>query len=312
MTPDLSRRRFLHTAALASGAAVIAPESLCAVEPFPRQGPPRLQLSLAAYSFRKYLPASISANDFAPGKRKFDLFQFLDYCAGHGVAGAELTSYYFPKDVDADFLLRIRRHAFLRGVDISGTAVGNTFTLPPGEKRDAEIALVKKWTDHAAVLGAPHIRVFAGNVPKDSTKEEAKKRSIEALEECADYSGKKGIFLGIENHGGIVGEAADLIDIIKSVKNPWVGINLDSGNFHTDDPYADFARCAPWAVNVQMKGEIRRRDAKQNEPADLARQVKALRDVGYQGYVALEYESAEDPFTAIPPLLKKMRELFGS
>ena len=169
MTPVLSRRRFLHTAALATGAAALAPASLRAVEPFPRKGPPRLQLSLAAYSFRKYLPASIKANDFAPGGRKFDLFQFLDYCAGHGVAGAELTSYYFPKDVDAGFLLRLRRHAFLRGVEISGTAVGNTFTLPPGEKRDAEIALVKKWTDHAAVLGAPHIRVFAGNVPKDST-----------------------------------------------------------------------------------------------------------------------------------------------
>ena len=102
MTPVLSRRRFLHTAALASGAAALAPASLRAVEPFPRKGPPRLQLSLAAYSFRKYLPASIKANDFAPGGRKFDLFQFLDYCAGHGVAGAELTSYYFPKDLTHD------------------------------------------------------------------------------------------------------------------------------------------------------------------------------------------------------------------
>jgi sugar phosphate isomerase/epimerase len=96
------------------------------------------------------------------------------------------------------------------------------------------------------------------------------------------------------------------------VKSPWVGINLDSGNFHTADPYADFARCAPWAVNVQMKGEIRRRDARKNEPADLPRHIKALRDAGYQGYVALEYESEEDPFTAVPLLLKRMGELFRS
>jgi len=49
---------------------------------------------------------------------------------------------------------------------------------------------------------------------------------------------------------------------------------------------------------------------KGDEPADLPRLVKILRDVGYQGYVALEYESKEDPWTAVPGLLKRMEELF--
>jgi len=82
-------------------------------------------------------------------------------------------------------------------------------------------------------------------------KDEAKKLCIAALEECADHAGKRGIFLGIENHGGIVEEPDDLLDIIRTAKSPWVGINLDSANFHTDDPYRDFERCAPFAVNVQ-------------------------------------------------------------
>ena len=53
---------------------------------------------------------------------------------------ATLTSYYFPAAFDDAFLLKLKRHAFLRGVAISGTAVGNNFTHPPGDKRNSEIA----------------------------------------------------------------------------------------------------------------------------------------------------------------------------
>jgi sugar phosphate isomerase/epimerase len=207
--------------------------------------------------------------------------------------------------------VQLRRHCFLRGVDISGSAVGNTFTLPAGEKRDEQIRYVKTWVDHCAVLGAPHIRVFAGGIPPGMGKEEAKKLCIEALEECGDYAGKKGIFLGIENHGGIVAEAADLLDILRNVKSPWIGLNLDSGNFHTDNPYGDFELCAPFAVNVQMKTEVQRRGQK-TEEADLLRLVKILRAANYQGYVALEYEAQEDPWKAVPPVLKRMKDLFSA
>jgi len=64
--------------------------------------------------------------------------------------------------VTPEFLIQVRRHAFLRGVAISGTSVGNNFTLPDGDKRNQEIRMVKQWIDYAAIMGAPHIRVFAG------------------------------------------------------------------------------------------------------------------------------------------------------
>jgi hydroxypyruvate isomerase len=35
--------------------------------------------------------------------------------------------------------------------------------------------------------------------------------------------------------------------------------------------------------------------------------AKMLRDANYQGYVALEYEAAEDPWKAVPEWLKRMR-----
>jgi len=311
----INRRNFLKRSLQASltlsslGFAAAIP--LSAVEPVKRSGSPRLLLSLAAYSFRDYFVDSDDARESKiDSSKRIDMFQFVSYCADHACHGAEVTSYYFPKKLTDDYLIKLRRHAFLHGIAISGTAVGNDFTHPPGEKRNEQITLAKMWVDRAAVLGAPHIRIFAGS-GKGMSKEEAKKMCIGAIEECADYAGTKGIFLGLENHGGIVAEADDILDIVRAVKSPWLGINLDTGNFHTDDPYADLAKCAPYAVNVQLKADIQKRGQKQ-ELSDLPRLAKILREANYQGYVALEYESAEDPWKAVPVLLKKMKELFAA
>lgn len=304
----MNRRNFLKLGSrtgLALAGAWTVGSTAPALEPFNRSGS-RFLLSLAAYSFREFFKDGRDERKKGSPKpdREIDMFGFVDYCAEHGCDGAELTSYYFPKNVTSEFLLQLKRHAFLRGVEISGTAVGNTFTLPKGERRNQEIDSVKKWIDRAQILGAPHIRVFAGTAEANS-KEEAKKLCIAALEECGDYAGQKGIVLGIENHGGIVAEAEDLLDIVRAIKSPWIGINLDTGNFHTDDPYRDLAKCAPYAVNVQFKSELTPRGAKKQE-ADLNRVLELLRRANYQGYFTLEYESA-DPWTVVPALLKKMR-----
>lgn len=299
----LSRRCFLTQAALCSGAmagaSVLGTPRLAAVEPLQRPGRARFQLSLAAYSFRD----SFNATDPA---RRITLFDFVDFCADHGCTGTELTSYYFPKDLTDAFLLRLKRHVFLRGLAVSGTAVGNNFALPLGDARDREIAQTRRWIDHAAVLGAPHIRVFAGD-PKGGELAPAKRRCIEALETTADYAGSKGIFLGLENHGGIVADVADLLEIVRAVKSPWLGVNLDSGNFYSDaDPYDEMARLAPYAVNVQIKVEVNRR-GRGKEPTDLTRVTRVLREANYQGFVALEYEAAPDPWKAVPEWLERMR-----
>lgn len=304
MNSTLNRRSFLKTTGAAgvslAGLGLLETSTSRGVEPIQRTGKPRLHLSLAAYSFRERFKAK------SPEK-PFTLFDFVDYCADHNLAGAELTSYYFPESTDDAFLLRLKRHAFVRGIPISGSAVGNNFVLPKGPQRDAQIAMVKLWIDRCALLGAPHIRVFAGPVHKELSAADSKKLCIEAMEDCAEYAGRKGIFLGLENHGGIVAELDGLLEIVRAVKSPWVGINLDTGNFHTDDPYADLAKCAPYAVNVQYKIEMRPRGQTQNQPADPARIVKILRDANYQGYVALEHETKEDPWKTVPGWLEKLR-----
>jgi sugar phosphate isomerase/epimerase len=290
----MHRRRFLQAAALGFGLPAAR-----GVDPPARTGGARLLTSLAAYSFR---------DTFQKDPARLDMFRFIDYCADQGLAGAEVTSYYFPKDADDAYFLRLRRHAFLRGVALSGTAVGNNFALPKGPERDREIAAVKQWIDRAALMGTSHIRVFAGAPPKGADLDAALANCIEALDDCAALAATRGVFLGVENHGGIVAEPEALVHILKSVKNPWLGINLDTGNFHTADPYAALALCAPSAVNVQVKVEMTPKGGSK-QPADLARIGALLRDVKYQGFVALEYEAAEDPWTAVPRHLADLKAM---
>jgi sugar phosphate isomerase/epimerase len=308
-TGALSRREFLDRslcrAAGLAGLALAGGAGGEAVEPLQRKGAPRLRSSLAAYSFRDFF-------DKKDGGQRLTMLDFVDYCADHGCDGTEVTSYYFPKEITQDYLISLKRRAFLRGVAISGTAVGNNFARAAGPERDAEIAAVKKWVDYASVIGAPHIRVFAGE-PKGVAVSEAKRLCLQAFEECAEYAGGKGVFLGLENHGGIVTVVSELLDIVRAVRSPWFGVNLDTGNFFTEeDAYEDMARLAPYAVNVQLKVEISRRGrGKGKEPTDLARVVRILREANYQGYVALEYESL-DPWKEVPIWLDRMREAFAA
>ncbi len=306
---SFSRRQFI-TASAVGGAGCLLAAGAGAIEPFKRVGPPRIMTSLCAYSFRDYFKESLQrrAEPKDPA-RALDMFSFLDYCAETGFQGAELTSYYFPKDVSADYLRQVRRHAFLRGVAVSGTSVGNNFTLPAGEKRQAQIDLVKKWVDHALILGAPYLRVFAGT-GKEITQSGVKQLCIAALEECADYAGTRGVMLGMENHGGI--DAKDVLEIVHSINSKWFGLNLDVGNFTTEDPYYDLAQCAPYAINSHWKSEIKRRGASQGEPSDFARLIKMFRDAGYHGYLSLEYEAKDDPYIAVPRILKQTRELISA
>jgi sugar phosphate isomerase/epimerase len=239
-----------------------------------------------------------------------DLFDFVNLAADMALDAVELTSYYFPPDVNAEYLHRLQQHAFRLGLDVSGTSVGNNFCLPPGPKRDEQLALVRTWVDRAAEMDAPVIRIFAGSVPKGDDEDQAVERAIEGFKASLPYAAEKGVTLALENHGGITATPEQLMKLVKAIDAPNFGVNLDTGNFHTADPYGDLARIAPYAVNVQVKTEISA-TGKPKQDADLSREIGILRDAKYSGYVVLEYEAKEDPYTAIPRHIKALRSLMG-
>lgn len=229
---------------------------------------------------------------------------FVDNAALMGIDGVEMTSYYFPEPLDTGYLHRIARRAWIAGLDIAGTAVGNTFALPPGPERDRQIELVRRWIEFTPELGGRYIRVFAGPAPDGVSDDIARGWVVDCLRTCCSEAGKRGLVLALENHGGVVALPEGMLEIMRQVDSEWFGVNLDTGNFQTADPYADVARLAPYAVTTHVKTETVRGGVR--EDADLPRLAGIMRDAGYRGYLHLEYEAAEDAATAVPRVLREM------
>ena len=304
----MHRRKFLQLSLSAGAVACGSTTSLttaAAREPIARSGPARFTVGLAAYSLRDYF-------SFKKGKQQkphsngpaIDMVGFLDYCVQNKFDSAELTSYFFPPDAGDEYFRNLRHQAFTRGVSIAGTAIGNNFTLGAGEKLDQEIEKAIAWIDRAATLGAAHIRFFAGTGSQLNKDPKRMDEAVAAIHTCAKHAAGKGIFLGIENHGNLTSD--QMMQIMDRVESPWVGINLDTGNFISDDPYADLERCAPYAVNVQVKVSMKDPEGKVYD-ADLPRVGKILKDAGYQGHVILEYED-KNPYDNIPKAHAELRE----
>ena len=301
----IHRRDILIRAAGISAVSLCLPNSFIStvrgIEPFLRPKPGQLRLALAAYSMRKYMEID------KEGNQEMNLFDFVDYCRSLGVDGAELTSYYFPRKLDSDLLARLKLHCQKAGVTISGGAIRNDFCQPDGPALDADFEQTKLWIDRYSELGVSAIRVFAGKLPKDADLDATLKRCAGHLQRAGDYAAKKGVMLALENHGGVTATAEGLISILRQVDSEGLAVNFDSGNFRSSsDPYAELAQIAPYAVNAQIKVEIFPDGVR--EETNLERVLSILRDSGYSGWVALEYEASEEPKEAIPRWIEQLKK----
>lgn len=280
----MNRRQCLNTMA----AIMAAQSSLIADTERKRRFLP----AICAYSFRKELKAG-----------SFTYADLIRMAAETGSNGVDLTTYWLPDTAD-ETILPLKKLAYKSGIWIYSIGTGVKMVQPP-EHRDAEWASLRKWLDVAERIGASHIRIFGGSVPAGATEDQAVSWAVETLKRSAEDAGKKGILLGIEDDTGITMKAKRMVEIVTKAGSEWAGINLDIGNF-PDNAYPQIELCAPYATNVHFKQQVRMDGREQ--PADWPRILKILGAAGYQGHLALEYESSAPPLTNVPKLIAKMRE----
>jgi sugar phosphate isomerase/epimerase len=295
---ELLKKAAAASAAAASGAAFV-PGSCSAQSRPQRVGGPYVKISCNLYSFNGPLT-----------KGAMSLDDVLEFCARIGFPAVDPTGYYFPgypKIPPDDYVYHIKRKALLLGLDISGTGVRTDFAAPDREKREADIELVKAWTECAFKLGAPVLRVFSGRaVPQGPAREAASQWVVDALRQCAEAGKRFGVMMALQNHADFVQNADEDLALLKLVDSDWIGANLDIGSFRQGDPYEQIARVAPYAITWQLKENlfVQGRETK----TDLARIAAILKDANYRGYVQLETLGEGDPKLKVPRFLDEVRQ----
>lgn len=328
MTADFSRRDFLKSTALLPLAATLgggfaATSAFAKVEPPKRVGGSMLKISCNAYCFARLLNDQLQQR--GPG---ISLFDVAEFCAKTGFDAFDPTGYYFPgyeKDgpgVPTDkYIFELKRRAFDLGLGISGTGVGNNFTVADKTARANDVTRIKRWVEVAAKLGAPVVRVFADTqmraqtwetVSRGAARDDVEKWIADDIRACADHAANYGVIIGVQNHGDFIKTANDLIALIRRIDSPWCGAIVDTGYFKADDPYAEIAKAAPWAVNWQVKQSPLGVEKEAEAPTDLKRLMRIVRESGYRGYLPIETLSPRgggtyDPFAVVPKFLAEVR-----
>ena len=271
-----TRRHFLTAAALAP----LTPTRTAAAAAVVPGLPSRVKTSCNLYSFNGPLT-----------RGEMSLDEVIAFCAGIGFDAVDPTGYYFPgyPEVPSDReIYRIKHLAFSLGLGISGTGVRNDFAVPDAARRDADVALVTRWLDVAAKLGAPVLRVFDGRMmPEGHAKAEVLNWIVDDIGRCVEAGEARGVMVVLQNHDDALKVADDYLGIRERITSPWFGLNVDIGSLRTtDDPYAEIARLAPHAYTWQVKELVYRRG--REERVDLAQVARILRESRYRGYVPIE------------------------
>lgn len=187
------------------------------------------------------------------------------------------------------------------------------------EKRRAGIEVAKKWLDGAAMLGAKSMRVNSGgpriapspvadpsSYPKNDELAKYLTNCIESFKEMADYGGKAGVKVTLENHWGLTANPINIRIIIEEVNNPFCEASPDFCNWeHEYLLFHALQDLAPYAhTNVHAKYWNRWKNP------DVQRNVRIMLNANYTGIFALEYE--EGPWDGVEGAQYLYREVLAA
>jgi len=303
-----TRRSFLQKSIAAAGAASLLPVPTRA-SGSAMTAP--IKLSISSYSYWHFKG------------QKFPIEKVIDEAARMGVAGIDILHRQMEGE-DNSYLQKLKKHAFLNGIAFTCLSIHQSFVSPDKAFLAKEIEHTKKCIELAAKMGIPCLRLNSGRwntiksfdelmknrgiepILQGYTEEDGFKWCIESIEKCLPTAEENGVLLALENHWGLCSTPEGQLKIKKAIDSPWLGILMDTGNF-LEDPYEKLGMIAPYTSFVQAKtyyggGEWYTLDL------DYKRIFNILKKVNYQGYVSLEFEGKEDPFTAVPKSIEMLRQ----
>lgn len=257
---------------------------------------------------------------------KYPIEKVIEDAGRMGFDGVEVLHRQMSGESTA-YLNQLKRMAFRNGLDLIQLSIHQDFVSPDAAERRKHIDHTLHCIDLAAQLGIPSIRLNSGRwktVPsfddlmkvkgdepplKGYANADALAWCIESIQSCIPAAEKAGVILDLENHWGLTTKTESLLHIYRSVNSPWLGINLDVGNF-PGDPYPEIEKIAPSANIVHFKTYFGG-GVWYTLDLDYPRIAAILRNANFTGYVSLEMEGNEPAAAAVPKSLQVMRRAFN-
>ena len=115
--------------------------------------------------------------------------------------------------------------------------------------------------DTALLLGTHTIRLdprssLSGRSPEEVDADDILARVAKGMQEITDAAAEKGMAVGMENHGRLLGRTAQVARFLERVDRPNFGVNLDPTNFRSvfgEDHIEATRRFADRVVHVHIK-----------------------------------------------------------
>ena len=191
------------------------------------------------------------------------------------------------------------------GLAVSSTG-SVTFKNAPlnREHHEGYLAAVRRVIDKNAALGIPGLIVFTGQREKGITDREAKRNCIDAWKKLAPYAEEKKVNLYLEvlntrdnsgwmtGHPGYFGDDADLCaELVRAVGSPRLKLLFDV--YHVQIMNGDLIRrirqYRDILGHVHTAGVPGRHELDENQEINYPAVMRALLEIGYQGYVTHEF-----------------------
>lgn len=278
----LSRRRLLQNAGLAAGALALTGR-LPAAEPNAAQG--RLKQSLVQWCYAKH----------------WDLERMCEVARQLGCRSIEL--------VDVKDWPTLKKHGLTCAI-----ARSHGFEKGMNNPRYQEMCLdkLRQAIDASAAFGCPNVITFTGfreEIPDDV----GIKNCVAGFKKIVGHAEKRQVTLCLEmlnsrvaeemkGHPGYQGDHTDYcLEIIRQVGSPRLKLLFDV--YHVQIMDGDVIRrlraCIEQIGHVHTAGNPGRCELDDNQEINYRPIMKALADVGYQGYVGQEFIPTRDPLQGL-------------
>jgi len=313
----MNKRQFLQYGIGLGGLTALgsACQTTSATSTAPRQSANgRIKLGIASYSYWHFRDPKISIE------------QVIDESAALGVEGIDILHRQMDSE-EIPYLQKLKRHAFLNGMDLIALSIHQDFVDPDPAYRRQQVEHTLRCIDLAHEMGIPCIRLNSGRwntiqsfddlmaarglepILPGFREQDGFDWCIDCIEQCLAAAERSGVILALENHWGLTRTPDGLLRILDAIQSPWLGALMDTGNF-LEEPYPKLEQIAPRTVYVQAKtyfggGEWYTLDL------DYQRIGRMLKQHAYRGYVSLEFEGKDPAKEGVRRSIELLRRHLG-